>query len=116
MHLRGKAPYKSVIIITSSGAGCICDYTNIKSPPYTLYTLKWCTLSVYMVYTFENGLEKKHLSLLLNVTSSGAGCICDYTNTKSPPYTLYTRVVYTFWFYGVHFREVFREKNIYPYS
>ena len=34
---------------TSSGASCICDYTNTKSPPYTLYTFEWCTLSGYMV-------------------------------------------------------------------
>ena len=39
---------------TSSGAGCICDHTNTKSPPYTLYTL-------------EKWLEKKHLSLVLNI-------------------------------------------------
>ena len=44
---------------TSSDAACICDYTNTKSPPYTLYTLEWCTLSGYMVYTFEKCLEKK---------------------------------------------------------
>ena len=50
---------KSGIIVTSSGAGCICDYTNTKSPLYTLYTLEWCTLSGYMVYTFEKCLEKK---------------------------------------------------------
>ena len=48
-----------ITILTSSGAGCICDYTNTKSPLYTLYTLEWCTLSGYMVYTFEKCLEKK---------------------------------------------------------
>ena len=42
---------------TSGGAGCICDYTNTKSPLYTLYTLEKC-------------LEKKHLSLLLNINIS----------------------------------------------
>ena len=34
----------------------------------------------------------------------------------SPVYTVHSRVVYTFWLYGVHFRKVSREKNIYSYS
>ena len=34
---------------------------------YSVYTLEWCTLSGYMVYIFEKCVEKKHLSLLLNI-------------------------------------------------
>ena len=31
-----------------------------------------------------------------------------------PVYTVHSRVVYTFWLYGVHFREVSREKTFIP--
>ena len=31
-----------------------------------------------------------------------------------PIFSVHSRVVYTFWFYGVHFREVFREKTFIP--
>ena len=69
---------------TSSGAGCICDYKNTKSPPYTLYTLEWCTLSGYMVYTFKNSLKKKHLSLLLNINIRDMNETCKKHNYISP--------------------------------
>ena len=86
MHLHGKAPYKSVIIITSSGAGCICNYTNTKSPRIhcTLssgvhFLVIWCTLS-RSVYC----LEKKHYSLLLNINIRDMNETCKKHNYISP--------------------------------
>ena len=66
------------------------------------------------IFIPEDTFEKSKYRIKIQITSSGMGCICDYTNKISPVYTVHSRVVYTFWLYGVHFREVSREKTFIP--